>query len=315
MNTKTKISLLFATGYLLLAGTAFADSINSGATDHYAWNDVIGWIDFGGAGAVDVSDAKLTGYTVDAPPGSQYGNIALDCSTTPAGPKCAAEGGYNWGVANDSSGHLSGWAWNDNIGWISFCGNADIGSGATGGCPAIPTYQVKIDGVSGDFSGWAWNDVVGWISFNCSNAGVGACGNPAVSSNYKVSTTWRPPSSVLPPVGGLTTGIGPGGTSGTNFDDDTYLISSVFDTQVQKGAALNTVMWTGDQPSGTAVGIKIASSNCPKGETDYPTCTTGDWTYFGPAAPGIPKDNENSAYEAKQGRQFRLNPLDHNNKR
>ncbi|MEK7654497.1 MAG: hypothetical protein AAB345_04465 [Patescibacteria group bacterium] len=307
INTKTKISLLLTTGYLLLAGTAFAahvsDNIATANIDRHAWNDVVGWIDFG-AGEVEVTDTQLKGYANIL----QAGFLALDCATTPIGAKCAADGGADWGVKNDGTGKLSGWGWNDNLGWISFrCDEAktnpnlvDCGTG-----PGEVDYHVDI-GSNGDFSGWAWNDVVGWISFNCVNVGPGTCNDPpTTAAKYKVNTDWREPGpSIPPPAGDGPTGIGPGGSGGgggggSSFDDGTYLISSIFDTKVQGGAALNTIMWQGVQPSGTAVGIQVASSNS----------ATGPWVYMGPDGTSA------SAYEANQGVQFRLNPKFHNNQR
>ncbi|MCK5319884.1 hypothetical protein KAJ61_00660 [Candidatus Parcubacteria bacterium] len=75
--------------------------------------------------------------------------------------------------------NVSGWAWNSNVGWVSFntidCdtnGNSAYDAGDTGsaGCPAVGTlfhdYGVNIDLATGNFSGYAWNSNVGWISFN-----------------------------------------------------------------------------------------------------------------------------------------------------
>ncbi|MDO8467272.1 MAG: hypothetical protein Q7S83_04000 [bacterium] len=312
----TGFILSFVVGCLSLVGIAFAADVpgvvNNIATadiDRHAWNDVVGWIDFGsdataGTGEVEVTDTQLKGYANIL----QAGFLALDCATSPNGDICATSG---FKVLNDGSGNLSGWGWNDNIGWVSFSGTATDGS----------PYGVTISGSSGDFSGWAWNDVVGWISFNCVNLGPGSCNTaPPPDAKYKVNTSWSSGPDIDPPTGGPTGitpggGGGGGGSGGSTFDENTWLISSVFDTQVQGGAALNTVMWLGEKPGDTAVGIQIASSNCPNGATNYPACTTGDWTYVGPAAPGIPKGNDKSAYEAVDGKQFRLNPADHNNKR
>lgn len=288
INAKTKLSFLsLVVGCLSLAGAsvAFASPISTDPIDRHAWNDVVGWIDFGGSGAVDVSSDKLTGYANIL----QAGPLALDCSTTPTGPKCSADGGFDWGVANDGEGVLSGWAWNDNFGWVSFSGIAGDGS----------LYGVIINGSSGDFSGWAWNDIIGWISFNCTNI-LGTCS----TSDYTVNTSWRTGPDIDPPTGGPKGGTsgGSGGGIGSDFDADTWLTSSVFDTQVQGGAALNTVMWLGVQPPGTSVGIQIASSNDPDGPWE-------DANFLGPDG------KSTSAYEADQGLQFRLNPSDHNNKR
>lgn len=53
---------------------------------------------------------------------------------------------------------LSGYAWSDNIGWISFnCTN-------TNSC-ATSNYGVTVNPTTGTMSGYAWSDNVGWFSF------------------------------------------------------------------------------------------------------------------------------------------------------
>ncbi|GMQ95200.1 MAG: hypothetical protein BMS9Abin13_312 [Patescibacteria group bacterium] len=52
--------------------------------------------------------------------------------------------------------NVSGFAWSDTIGWISF-NNLSDGS-------ATP-YGVNINGSTGDFSGYAWSENIGWIDF------------------------------------------------------------------------------------------------------------------------------------------------------
>ena len=59
--------------------------------------------------------------------------------------------------------NLAGWAWSDNIGWISFsCSN-------TNSCGSV-NYRVLV-AENGDMSGYAWSDNIGWISFNQSDLG------------------------------------------------------------------------------------------------------------------------------------------------
>ncbi len=68
-----------------------------------------------------------------------------------------------------SADNVSGWAWSENIGWISF--NNTTGEGAI-------DYGVDIDSLSGVFSGYAWSENIGWISFNESDltgCPVGTC--------------------------------------------------------------------------------------------------------------------------------------------
>jgi len=140
------------------------------STDRWAWNDSIGWIDFGySSGDVNVNENDLTGYAWN----NNAKEIVLNCATTPIGSVC---GTSNFKVSrNSTTGVLSGWAWNDDYGWISFncsdpgvCGTSD--------------YKVTVSTSTGIFSGWAWNDYIGWISFNCADPGL--CG----TSDYKVRT-------------------------------------------------------------------------------------------------------------------------------
>jgi len=59
-------------------------------------------------------------------------------------------------VKADSQENVFGWAWSENIGWISF--NSTTGGGSV-------DYGVHI-GTDGVFSGYAWSENIGWISFN-----------------------------------------------------------------------------------------------------------------------------------------------------
>ena len=229
MKINNKLTILFALvaiGYTLLANSASA-ATNIDSASKWAWNDAVGWMDFAVTDTVTVSATAVTGVVRTL----QIGDIALDCVSAGG---CAVG---NWGVAHDGAGNLSGWAWNDAVGWISFSG---------------ASYQVTINTGTGDFLGWAWNDVIGWISMNCANV-IGSC----TASPYKVKSSWvgGPP----PPDGG-----GPGG-----FDSGAWLVSSIFNTQVSGGAAFNTIMWQGSQPAGTSVGFQVASSNSSTGPWNY----------------------------------------------
>ena len=233
----------------------YADAAtNIDATYKYAWNDVIGWIDFYSTGNVNVSSTQLSGYA-----SSSVGFIALDCATSPNGDICATS---NFKVSNDGNGNLTGWAYNDAIGWISF----DSGTASSS-----YAYQVTVNTSTGDFSGWAWNDIVGWISFNCLQPNICA------TSNYKVKTSW-----VV--LGALTAD----------------LTSSVFDTGVSTGVAINTIMWQGNLPTDTGVKFQISSS----------ASSTGPWSYFGP-------DGSNTTYYQPTGDNVpsQINLAYHNNHR
>ena len=147
------LSLFFA----VLVFTLFAlraeaaTNISATTTDHWAWNDLIGWINFYETDKLNVFSDRLEGYA-----SSSAGDISLNCNSTRNGDIC---GQSDYKVTNDGSGNLSQWAWNDQYGWISFdCNNH-------GGC-GQSNYRVYIDAANGDFNNYAWNDVVPWISFN-----------------------------------------------------------------------------------------------------------------------------------------------------
>ncbi|MBI2625192.1 MAG: PKD domain-containing protein [Candidatus Nealsonbacteria bacterium] len=56
------------------------------------------------------------------------------------------------------AGNVSGWAWSENIGWISFnCLNQGVCASSNYGVDIAP---------NGDFSGYAWSENIGWITFN-----------------------------------------------------------------------------------------------------------------------------------------------------
>ncbi len=224
-----KYALLgLALGLVAFAGAppaSAATNISATTTQHWAWNDAIGWLDFYNTNTVMVTSGTVQGYA-----SSSAGIISLDCATSPSGNIC---GTSNYSVSNDGYGDLSGYAWNDVYGWISFdCAN-------NGGCGAS-SYRVYIDN-AGDFQNYAWNDVVGWISFNCVN-NPGGCGQ----SDYKVTSSWLGSNSIFG-----------------------SLDSSTFDTGVSAGAHLNSVLWQGSQPAGTSVGFQFAVSNSSSGPWTY----------------------------------------------
>lgn len=225
-------------------------NISSIARERVAWSDVSGWWDFHNSHTAKVHGTYLEGYA-----NSDIGEVSLDCATAPGGNICANS---NYGICNgpgphlpdgtcpngDASGILSGYAWNDTVGWISF--NCDQTShNGTNKC-VESNYRVEIEGGSGDFSGYAWNDIEGWIRFN----------DPG---NYKVKTEWRATSTIG------------------------FLESSIFDTEALGGVVLNSIIWQGTQPGGGAsVDFQVAVSNCANGATNPPNCTGGTWEFKGP---------------------------------
>jgi len=269
--------LPFFAGFFIQHALA-ATNIDANHPNYYAWSDVVGWIDFLTTGTVNISGDELQGYAQFGPTGGPFNYISFDCATGPSGSDCS----FPYQVVNDSTGNLSGWAWSDAIGWISFdCHNPETGGSSPDYSCTQSLYQVKIN-AQGEFTGWAWNDIAGWISFNCNQTETGdACG----ISTYKVKSQWTPG-----PVKGV-------------------LESGTFDTRVTGGASFNYIVWKGSLNNGR-VAFQFSASNCENGATNAPACdanigwgglkTSGDGAFLGPggttdeadayitSGPGIP---------------------------
>ncbi len=251
---------VLAAGVLLLGTTArigfAATNINSASSSSVAWDDASGWWDFYTPLTVTVSGSRITGYA-----SSSIGDISLDCATTRTGNIC---GTSNYGICNGANathnpdgtcsnaqadGYLSGFAWNDAIGWISFCGGL-----GTSVCPGTQSYGVTID-TNGNFNGYAWSDLDGWISFNCSNNS--SCG----TVQYLVNTSWRSTSTIG------------------------YLTSEVFDTGMPNGTTLSSLIWQGNPGSGAGLctNFQIAASASASGPWNFIGPDGTSATYYGAA--------------------------------
>ena len=215
----------------------------------WAWNDTIGWVNMHDSHTIVVSGDKITGWAT-----SSVGEILFDCATTPGGNIC---GNPPFVTNNDQAGHLSGWAWNDAIGWISWCGNTTTPSTwstttARWVCPQPTTYRAHIDpsgnNVDSFFFDYGWNDAVGWFDFNCANKGI--C-NPPTGSDFKVQTgAGSKPSSAV-------------------------IVSNVYDIGSTTGI-FNTVTWKGSQPGGTKVQFQFATATTTAG-TPWADSNYGTW--------------------------------------
>lgn len=263
-NKKLLIYIIVAIALGFFGFIAFA-ATNMDATNynHWAWNDVIGWIDF-----YSTSDVYISGTSLIGNASSSVGYISFDCATSPNPPAGCTTTYSNWKVTN-MSGTLTGWAWNDQIGWISFnCSNVQD--------PCIsPVYGVSLSGV--EFSGWAWNDIIGWISFNCSNT------NTCLTVNYKVKQ------------------------SSSGITSSAYLISSTFDTGAASGVIYNTLLYQGSKPTGTQVGFQLAaSSTLDAGPWAFKGYDGTDTTYYTPTGPNVPIALNSSLYNNKRYFRYKI---------
>lgn len=158
---------------------------------------------------------------------------------------------------------FSGWAWSENIGWVSFnCTNP-------GTCATID-YGVNIDR-NGYLSGYAWSENIGWISFNLAQANT-----PPGEYNYSASgfiarhdtasnelRGWA--RALAPCAGGATTNCDSTGESEGGWDGWIKLQKHSSDSGANYGVTYNTGT---KQLEGWAWGGDVAgwmSFNCLNG--------------------------------------------------
>ena len=165
-------------------GTEYGVTVYTECLTGYIWGENVGWIKLG--------DNSCTGNDC-CQTGTSYGYENDSNSTDDDGDGVVDD----WGVNNNISGILSGYAWGENIGWINF-------KDASGN----NYHGARID-TNGNFSNYAWGENVGWINMNCSN------NDSCNTVDFKVKTSWSSavtPSSPIygsafigltPPTGGF----------------------------------------------------------------------------------------------------------------
>jgi len=252
------VYIFFIFSFLVIGKSVFASTLNivSSPNDHWAWNDVVGWIEFY-YDDVEVGPNRLSGYALlgTTSSTSTLGILSLNCDETgnPDGTNYCAISDYY--VKNDGDGNLSGWAWNENIGWISFSCKDDTGVTDYDVC-ATSNYKVWIergDDDLGHFRGWAWNDLVGWICFNCKEIEnyLGDSNYCENTSDFEVVSEWAPW------LGYATSG---------------QLLSLIIDTEETK-TTLTGIVWKGEVPTDCDVKFWLGSSD---------TTNPSDFQWSGP---------------------------------
>ena len=184
---------------------------NIDSTYKYAWGENIGWTNWRPYyGGVTVYSECLTGYTWNENVGwIKIGDNSSNCTDNDCCQNGTSKGYENdsnsvdddgdgevddWGVNNNGSGNLSGYAWGENIGWLNFDDTS------------VNDYsQVVIDG-SGNFTNYAWGENVGWVNMSCDNNSY--CGTVL----YRVKTSWTGGNTAP----SFSAGPSDGGSSGTS---------------------------------------------------------------------------------------------------
>ncbi len=154
------LSVLMAVGLLVGAFTASA----SNATSCY---DVVGQgmdVDYNGTGVFNSGKPIFDEVVLGAPQYPYQG--CLEDMSDEVFPNAGAAA---FGAPPAIYYQVKGWAWDDNLGWISMYCDDEAGNGAPYENNGINCgnfkYGVTID-ESGIFYGYAWGDNTGWISFN-----------------------------------------------------------------------------------------------------------------------------------------------------
>lgn len=142
--------------------------------NHYAWNDNSGWWDLRNV-VLNTDTNHLSGNAIVL---SGKDQVSFSCSST----NSCNDSNYQV-TLNQSTNELEGYAWGENVGWVSF--NCKTGSEAGGSVCNTSDYKVTIDPATGEWDGYAWSENFGWISFNCETGGADQS-NVCATSNYKV---------------------------------------------------------------------------------------------------------------------------------
>ena len=96
------------------------------------------------------------------------------------------------------------------------------------------------------------------------------------------------------------------------------LDSAVFDTYTTgaalQGPAYNSIMWKGNQNGSLGkVQFQLATSDCANGTTNYPTCSTGAWSFIGGATCNSAGYYDTTGTDAPV--ELSCAPANHNNQR
>lgn len=177
--------------------------------------------------------------------------------------------------------NVSGFAWSENFGWISFNNTSDGSAQA---------YGVNIDmtnkatGGTGDFSGDAWSENIGWVSFDRAKTGnppsapFNGGSGPIAQVDWSTGkvTGWARALSACDAIPCTTTVAGGGWDGWIKLSDDSIGVWAGNGVKISgnkfsgyawssSDAAKNTgTGWIDVGPSvgGTFVGVQIAGTSC-----------------------------------------------------
>lgn len=138
---------------------------------------LLGIVNFSTIFAITGNNLPITGQTTKINDANNAGIIHFDGVDSDGKDYAPADRFKVHLVKVGAAYEMRGWAWDDNLGWVSFYCKGDgtknsDDQGLEGGECGSYAYGITFtpDG-SGNYlaSGYAWNDATGWISMSCSN--------------------------------------------------------------------------------------------------------------------------------------------------
>ena len=191
----------------------------------------------------------------------------------------------NYGVNMEPDGRLSGFAWSESAGWLKFSNTC-----------AGATYQVSVNTNSGSFDGYAWGENIGWVHFkNASPAYNVSMYRQAqvvltnLSWPYDGAAHWAAASTVPE---GLAVRFTYNGSTSAPVNVGSYAVTGRVEDVLYQGAASGILTIGKGAGAVTLTGTNQTYTGfpCPAGATTVPAGLAVDLTYDGmsgaPTNPG-----------------------------
>jgi hypothetical protein len=169
---------------LLAAAPAPAQLSNVSENHKYSWSENCGWMNWRDSGSPGGTQGVLFRPTF-AQGLIWCENIGyVNIGNGPAdGQAYDNLTGADFGVNIGPNGVLTGMAWGENVGWLSFS--------AAGQLPRGEADPARIDVQQRRLRGWVWGENIGWVNLDDANAYVavtGLCGTADFDSDGDVGT-------------------------------------------------------------------------------------------------------------------------------
>lgn len=166
---------------------------------------------------------------------------------------------------------ISGWAWSETIGWVSFnCTNQGV-------C-GQSNYGVNIDIGTGDFSGYAWSENIGWINFDPAGPYPTVPNYPVKVKPLDLSKLGQGNVSVTGWAKALANGGGWDGWILLGKESGGWTNQVIID----KDGYFHGFAWGGRDTDGGAGVVGWIKFNCADSTPEYPTgvCKTSNYKVF-----------------------------------